>query len=70
MKQKNVTVILAFFLGGIGMHDFYLERYVLGVLKALFFWTLIPAFVALFDVFYFIFMDIETFNAKYNATDK
>lgn len=50
MKSKGVAVALALFLGGIGMHKFYLDRPGQGIVYALFFWTLIPAMLAIVDI--------------------
>lgn len=49
LKNKAVFVILALFLGGIGIHRFYLGNIGLGILYALFCWTFIPGIVALFE---------------------
>ena len=66
MKSKFTTVVLAFFLGGLGIHRFYLGHNKLGLFYLLFCWTLVPALIALFDFFVFIFMSEDNFNYKYN----
>jgi len=66
MKSKSTTVILAFFLGGLGIHRFYLGQNVMGILYLIFCWTFIPVLIALFDFFIFIFMSEDSFNYKYN----
>ena len=66
MKSKSTAAILAFFLGGIGVHKFYLGKGG-GIWYLLFFWTFIPAFVAFIDFFRLIAMGDEEFNAKYNG---
>ena len=68
MKSKSTTVLLAFFLGGIGMHHFYLGQTKRGLLYLLFCLTFIPALFALFDFFRFLFMSDDTFNSRYNNT--
>jgi len=50
-KDATIAILLALFLGGFGAHHFYLGRTGLGVLYLVFFWTLIPAFVALVECF-------------------
>ena len=42
MKNKTVAILLAFFLGGIGVHKFYLGNAMLGVVYLLLCWTGIP----------------------------
>lgn len=66
MKNKTTAAILAFFLGGIGVHRFYLGQTGLGILSLIFFWTFIPAIIAFVDFIIFLTMDEDRFNAKYN----
>lgn len=66
MKSKSTTVLLAFFLGGLGIHRFYLGQSSKGIFYLIFCWTFIPAFIALIDFFVFIFMSEDNFNYKYN----
>ncbi|MDR1056297.1 MAG: NINE protein [Prevotellaceae bacterium] len=68
MKSKSTAAILAFFLGGFGIHRFYLGQTGLGILYLVFFWTFIPAIIALIDFIVFLTMSEETFNQKYNQT--
>ncbi|WP_241485965.1 TM2 domain-containing protein [Chryseobacterium angstadtii] len=65
-KEKNTAAILSFFLGGIGIHRFYLGQTVMGVFYLIFCWTFIPAFIAFIDFFVFIFMSQNKFDLKYN----
>ncbi len=44
--NKVAYVLLAFFLGGLGIHHFYAGKTAAGVLSILFCWTFIPAIVA------------------------
>lgn len=67
MKNKSTAAILAFFLGGIGIHRFYLGQGGYGVLYLLFCWTFIPAGIALIDFIIFLSMDEDKFNLKYNG---
>lgn len=50
-KNPTTGLLLAFFLGGVGAHHFYLGNVGLGILYALFVWTFIPAIIALFECF-------------------
>ena len=66
MKDKTAAALLAFVLGGIGVHRFYLGQTGLGFLCLLFCWTLIPAFIAFIDFIIFLTMNKESFDWKYN----
>lgn len=65
-KSKETTIILAFFLGGIGIHRFYLGQVWKGILCILFCWTYIPLIIGLIDVIVFATMSKEKFDSKYN----
>jgi TM2 domain-containing membrane protein YozV len=51
--QKNPTsaLLLALFLGGLGIHKFYLGQTGLGIVYLLFCWTYIPSILAFFEIF-------------------
>ena len=49
-KSRAVCALLAFFLGAIGIHRFYMGKTTSGVLMLLFSWTFIPSFIALIDL--------------------
>lgn len=68
MKSKTTATVLCLFLGGFGIHRFYLGQTGLGLLYLIFFWTFIPAFIALIDFTMLLLMSEETFNLKYNLT--
>lgn len=65
-KEKNTAVILSFFLGGLGVHRFYLGQTLLGFLYLIFCWTFIPLCIAIIDFLAFIFMSQNKFDLKYN----
>lgn len=48
--NKVVYCLLAFFLGGIGVHKFYAGKIGSGILYMLFCWTLIPGFIAFIEL--------------------
>ena len=54
MKNKTVVVVLALFLGGFGIHHFYLNHWGRGVLYLLFCWTHIPAILGVIDAIYYL----------------
>lgn len=66
MKNKTTAALLAFFLGGLGAHRFYLGQIGYGFAYLLFCWTMIPIFIALIDFIVFLTMDEQNFNNKYN----
>lgn len=64
-KSRIAAVLLAFFLGGIGVHKFYLGRVGQGFLYLLFCWTFIPAIIAFIEFIIYLCMSDESFAAKY-----
>lgn len=66
MKDKSIVAVLALFLGGLGVHRFYLNQPVLGILYLLFSWTFIPLIIAFIDFVVFILMSKQSFDIKYN----
>lgn len=66
MKSKPTAILLCFFCGWLGIHKFYLGENVAGILYLLFFWTLIPSFIAFFEFFLLVFMTDADFDDKYN----
>ena len=65
-RNKWVAVILAFFLGGLGAHKFYLGQIGSGILYLLFCWTFIPALIAFIEGIIYLAMSDQAFAAKYN----
>jgi TM2 domain-containing membrane protein YozV len=57
--------LLALFLGGFGIHKFYLGQTALGVLYLVFFWTFIPAIVAFVEAIILLSMSDDEFNRRY-----
>ena len=64
-KNKISAGILALFLGGIGVHKFYLGKTGQGILYLLFCWTLITQIIALVEGIIYLTMSDEDFAAKY-----
>lgn len=64
-KSRTTAALLAFFLGGFGVHRFYLGQIGMGLLYLLFCWTFIPALAALIEFILFLTMSDDTFAAKY-----
>ncbi|ADR19753.1 TM2 domain-containing protein [Calditerrivibrio nitroreducens] len=66
-KNKIIAALFAFFLGGLGVHKFYLGQVGRGILYLLFCWTFIPSIVAFIEFIILLTMSDETFNKKYGA---
>lgn len=64
-RSKGTAALLAFLLGGLGVHKFYLGRGGMGVVYLLFCWTFIPAIVAFIETFILIGMSDQEFAMKY-----
>ena len=59
------AALLAFFLGGLGAHKFYLGKVGQGFLYLIFCWTFIPAIVAFIEFFIYLSTSDEDFARKY-----
>jgi len=64
-KNRMTAALLAFFLGGLGVHHFYLGNTAQGVIYLLFCWTLIPAIISFIEFIVFLCMSDASFAAKY-----
>jgi hypothetical protein len=64
-KSRGTAVLLALFLGGLGIHKFYLDRPGWGIVYLLFSWTFIPAIIAMFEGIGYMFTTDEKFREKY-----
>ena len=64
-KNKTTAALFALFLGGVGVHKFYLGNTGIGVLYLLFSWTLIPAIIGIIEGIILFSMSEEKFNEKY-----
>jgi len=66
--NKAALLLLTFFMGGIGVHKFYVRKNGQGVAYLLFCWTGIPGLIALVEFFIFAFTDSEDLREKYPET--
>jgi TM2 domain-containing membrane protein YozV len=66
--SKTALLLLAFFLGGLGAHKFYIGRHIQGVLYLLFCWTLIPGIIALVEFIIYAITSEKDLQRKYEAT--
>ena len=64
-KSKTAAGVLAIFLGGLGIHRFYLGQW-WGIIYLLLFWTWIPGLIALTEGIVFLATNNEKWDKKYN----
>lgn len=64
-KTRITAAILAFLLGGLGFHRFYLGKIFTGLIYLFFCWTFIPAIVAFFEGIYYLTLTDQEFSRKY-----
>lgn len=64
-KSHVAAGILALFLGGLGVHKFYLGRPFQGVLYLILCWTLIPSLIAFIEGIVYLCTSEQSFQAKY-----
>ena len=64
-KSKVAAGLLAIFLGGLGLHKFYLGNVGLGILYLLFCWTFIPTIVGFIEGIIYLVMDDQKWVEKY-----
>jgi len=64
-KSKLVAALLAIFLGGFGVHKFYLGDTKLGVVYLVFFWTFIPAVIGFIEGLIWLTQSNEAWMARY-----
>ena len=63
-RNKTVAGLLGIFLGGLGIHKFYMGRHGQGILYLLLCWTYVPAIIGLIEgIIYFTDSD-EKFNSR------
>lgn len=66
-RSRGIAALLAIFLGGIGVHKFYLGK-ASGIWYLLFCWTIVPAIIGLFEGFGYLFMSDGDFARKHGGT--
>ena len=64
-KSRIAAGMLAIFLGGVGVHKFYLARPFQGIAYVLFCWTLIPALIGFIEGIAYLCMSDTGFARKY-----
>lgn len=66
-KNKNIAALLAILFGGIGLHHFYMGKYIRGILSLLLCWTYIPAAIGLIQGVIYIAETQEKFNMRLSS---
>ncbi len=66
MKNKLAAALLAIFLGGFGIHKFYLGQTTPGIIYLVFCWTGIPAIIGFIEGILYLVQSDKEFNSKYN----
>ena len=64
-RSRLVAALLALFLGGFGIHKFYLGRVGWGIVYLLFCWTFLPAIVGFIEGILLLVMSDSEFDTKY-----
>lgn len=64
VKSKVAAGVLAIFLGGLGIHKFYLGKIGMGILYLVFCWTYIPAIVGFIEGIVYLCSNDENFQLK------
>jgi TM2 domain-containing membrane protein YozV len=66
-RSRLAAALFAIFLGGLGIHKFYLGRTGMGILYLVFCWTAIPSIVGFIEGIVLLVMSDADFNRKYGA---
>lgn len=64
IKSKVVAGVLGIFLGGLGIHKFYLGKIGMGILYLCFCWTGIPAVIGFIEGIIYLCSNDENFQLK------
>lgn len=67
VKSKVAAGLLAIFLGGIGIHKFYMGKIGMGILYICFCWTYIPAVVGVVEGIIYLCSNDENFQLKHHV---
>ena len=65
-RSRTTAALFAIILGGFGAHKFYLGKIGQGIVYLVFFWTAIPALIAVVEFIMLLTMTDEKFNEQYN----
>ncbi len=65
-RSKTLAALLAIFLGGIGIHKFYLGKVGWGIIYLIFSWTGIPMVLGWIEGIIYLSMSEKAFETKYS----
>ena len=66
MKNRGIAVVLALFLGGLGIHRFYIGQIGWGFVFLLLSWTFIPMILGFIDALRYWLMGEAEFQHRYS----
>lgn len=64
-SKRIAAALFAFFLGGFGVHKFYLGKTGQGILYLLFIWTGLPSIIGIIEGIIYLTKSDEEFNMEY-----
>lgn len=67
VRDKVIAALFAIFLGGLGLHKFYLGKTGKGILYLLFVWTGIPSFIGFIEGITYLCSDDKKFMLKHKC---
>lgn len=66
-RSRLAAGLFALFLGGLGIHKFYLGQVGWGIIYLLFFWTFIPAIIGFIEGIIYLTMSEQDFDRRYGG---
>ena len=66
MKNRGIAIVLALFLGGLGIHRFYIGQIGWGFVFLIFSWTIIPMIFGFIDALRYALMGEVIFHRRYS----
>ena len=66
-KSRGIAILLAIFLGGLGIHRFYLDKPTTGVMYLIFSWSGIPMVISLGEAMWMLMIGQKGFDRAYNG---
>lgn len=65
-RDRLAAALLGIFVGGFGVHHFYLRNYIRGFFYLIFAWTFVPTIIGFIEGVLYLFMDNDAFDWRYN----